>query len=101
MQKGGVIIKATKIRMHDGMEESNSVLEIKDIYIKGAVEEKFYPKENVHDFIDNNPDTPVKVEGRPVLFYYVDHIRHIDFSRNNYFYGLDHFLNYIKQHHER
>ena len=43
----------------------------------------------------------VKVEGRPVLFYNVYHIRHIDFSRNNYFYVLDHFLNYIKQHHER
>lgn len=51
--------------MHDGMEESNSVLEIKDIYIKGAVEEKFYPKENVHDFINNNPDTPVKVDIYP------------------------------------
>lgn len=47
--------------MHDVMEESNSVLEIKDIHIKVAVEEKFYQKENVHDFINNNPDTTFKV----------------------------------------
>ncbi|MDE8239327.1 DUF3892 domain-containing protein [Erysipelothrix rhusiopathiae] len=65
MEKGGVKIKATKIRMHDGMKKSNSVLEIKDIYITGAAQDKYYPKENVHDFIENHPNTTIKVDIYP------------------------------------
>lgn len=59
------MIRATKIRMHSGMERSNSVLEIKEIYLTGVDKEGFYYKERVHDFIVKNPNSPIKVDIPP------------------------------------
>ena len=46
---------ATKIKMKRGCGNSNSTLEIDEIYIEGAKEEKFYKKANVHNAVKNNP----------------------------------------------
>lgn len=47
------MIKATKIRMQRGFENSNSVLEIDEIYLEGLSKDGFYSKEDIHDFIKN------------------------------------------------
>ena len=59
------MIRATRIRMHDGKEESNSVLEIKEIYLTGDGKEGFYPKEKVHDMLVDYPYRPIEVNIRP------------------------------------
>ena len=55
---------ATKIKMKPGCGKSNNVLEIDKIYITGAKEEKFYPKENVHNAVKKEPGC-IKVNKSP------------------------------------
>lgn len=59
------MIKATKIKMYDGKQYSNSLTEIESIYLTGVSEEGFYKKENVHDFIVKNPESPIHVNIEP------------------------------------
>lgn len=59
------MIKATKIKMHDGYEKSNSVLEIKEIYLVGVKRDGFYSKESVHNFIVKNPSMDIRVDIYP------------------------------------
>lgn len=39
------MIKATKIKMNDGKENTDSLTEIKEIYLEGVVNSGFYMKE--------------------------------------------------------
>lgn len=59
------MIKATKIKMHSGKQQSNSVTEIESIYLIGVSEEGFYKKEDIHDFIVKNPEDPIYVNIEP------------------------------------
>lgn len=59
------MIKATKIRMHSGKEQSNAVTEIESIYLTGIKEDGFYTKESIHDFIIKNPNSHVYVDISP------------------------------------
>lgn len=59
------MIKATKIKMHSGQEQSNSLTEIESIYLTGLSEDGFYKKEKVHDFIVKNPEHPIHVNIEP------------------------------------
>lgn len=59
------MIKATKIKMHSGKEQSNSLTEIESIYLTGVNKDGFYKKENVHDFIVKNPKNPIYVNIEP------------------------------------
>lgn len=61
------MIKATKIRMHSGKEQSNAVTEIESIYLTGTgiKNDGFYTKESIHDFIKNNPNSNVYVDISP------------------------------------
>ena len=59
------MLKATKIKMHSGKEQSSSVTEIESIYLTGVKEDGFYYKENIHDFIVKNPEHPIHVNIEP------------------------------------
>lgn len=59
------MIQATKIQMHDGKSNSNSVQEIKSIYLVGVKQAGFYKKEKIYDFIKNNPSHPIEVAIAP------------------------------------
>lgn len=59
------MIKATKIKMYSGQQDSNSLTEIEFIYLTGVNEERFYKKESVHDFIVENPESPIHVDIAP------------------------------------
>lgn len=58
-------MRATRIKMHNGMEKSNSVLEIKEIYITGQGNEKYFLKEEVYDFLVKNPRAIIEVNIAP------------------------------------
>lgn len=57
------MIKATKIRMHAGREEFNSVLEMESIYLIGLSNqpEGFYSKESIHDFVKDTQNRSIHV----------------------------------------
>lgn len=59
------MIKATKIKMYDGKEESNSVLEIQSIYLTGVKENGFFTKESIYDFLKKNPTSQIHVDIEP------------------------------------
>ena len=59
------MIKATKIKMNDGKENTDSLTEIKEIYLEGVVNSDFYMKETIHDFIVENPDSKIVVDLKP------------------------------------
>lgn len=59
------MIKATKIKMHNGRQQSNSLTEIESIYLTGLNEDGFYKKEDVHDFIVKYPEHPIYVNIEP------------------------------------
>ncbi|SCY83929.1 DUF3892 domain-containing protein [Lysinibacillus fusiformis] len=61
------MIKATKIRMHAGREESNSVLEIESIYLIGLSNQPdgFYSKESIHDFVKDTQNRSIHVNISP------------------------------------
>lgn len=59
------MIKATKIKMYNGKQYSNLLTEIESIYLTGVSEDNFYKKEDVHDFIVNNPGHPIHVNIAP------------------------------------
>lgn len=66
------MIKAIMIKMHDGQEYSNSVLEIESIYLTGLPNgqpDDFYLKESIHDFVKNiqNPSIYVDISPYPKL----------------------------------
>ncbi len=48
-------MKATKIKMKDGCNSSNNILEIDSIYLTGCTEERFYKKSILHDYLVTNP----------------------------------------------
>ncbi|MGG5342308.1 DUF3892 domain-containing protein [Enterococcus sp. AZ192] len=59
------MIQATKIQMYDGMSNSNSVTEIKSIYLIGVKEEGFFSKESIYDFLKKNPNSHIEVAISP------------------------------------
>lgn len=59
------MIKAVEIKMHTGKENSNSLTEIDSIHLTGVSKNDFYKKEDVHDFIKNNPNSPIEVDVHP------------------------------------
>ena len=66
------MIKATKIRMHAGKEQSNSVLEIESIYLtdlSNGQPDGLYSKESIHEFVKNtqNPSIHVNIYPYPKL----------------------------------
>ncbi len=48
---------ATRIKMKPGCGSSNNLVEIDEIYLTGASEERFYTKEVLHNYLENNPNT--------------------------------------------
>lgn len=55
---------AIKIRMRPGSRYSQSLTEIDSIYLDGLQSPGFYPKESIHEFLQNNPGT-IKVGIHP------------------------------------
>ena len=51
--------------MNDGKENTDSLTEIKEIYLEGVVNSGFYMKETIHDFIVENPDSKIVVDLKP------------------------------------
>lgn len=59
---------ATKIKMKPWCLNSQNPLEIESIFIEGANPEVFYPKDVIHDFLKQNPNTiRVKLNSQPFL----------------------------------
>ncbi len=56
-QRSNFNMKATKIKMKSGCENSNNLLEIDSIYLTGLSEEGFYKKEAIYDYLVKNPNT--------------------------------------------
>ena len=54
-------MKAIKIKMNYGQRNSNSLLEIDEIYITGCDRPGYYKKAVVHDYVKNNPGS-IKVD---------------------------------------
>lgn len=52
-------MKATKIRMNNGKDNSNECIDIKDIYIIDCNIPGWYPKAGVYNAIKNNGETVV------------------------------------------
>lgn len=52
-------MKACKIKLRPGSKTSMRLTEIDEIYISGCVEEGFYKKEVLHDYVTRNPGTIV------------------------------------------
>ena len=50
-------MKVTKIRMRVGCKYSDNVLEIDSLYIPDCTRPGYYKKENVHEYLKNNPGT--------------------------------------------
>jgi 5-bromo-4-chloroindolyl phosphate hydrolysis protein len=48
-------MKATKIKMKQGRENSKSLMEVESIYINGKGNEKYYRKDKIYDFVKENP----------------------------------------------
>lgn len=48
-------MRATKIKMQIGCENSNKTTEISEIYIDGCTQPGFFKKEAVHDHLKSNP----------------------------------------------
>ena len=64
--KGGVDMKATKIRMKSGCQESNNPREIDSIYLEEVG--IFYKKETVYDYLLKNPKSIyVNIYPYPIL----------------------------------
>ena len=61
---------AKKIKMQQGCENSNSALEIAEIYIDGCDKPGFYTKASVHDYLQDNPNT-IKVNIGPYYPYLI------------------------------
>ena len=59
------MIYATKIKMKNGCEKSNNLLEIDKIYLSGVVQEGFYYKSEIYDFLKSNPNSKIKVNINP------------------------------------
>lgn len=55
---------ATKIKMKNGCNRSDNLLEIDEIYIEGCNNPGFFKKANIYDFLKDNPDT-IKVKLYP------------------------------------
>ena len=58
---------ATKIRMNSGCEDSNDLLDIHSLYMVGYMEEQFYPKEKIHDYLKTHPNS-IKADVFPYSF---------------------------------
>ena len=50
-------MKATKIKMQFGCNYSNNLAEIDEIYLEGCTQDGFYPKDIVHDFLREHPNS--------------------------------------------
>ena len=50
-------MKATMIRMQQGCENSYDTQVIADIYIEGCDNPGFFPKEVLHDYLNQNPNS--------------------------------------------
>ncbi len=57
-------MKATKIKMRRGCENSNDVIEIESIYIDWPNGPRWFNKESIHDYLKNNPGS-IKVDIYP------------------------------------
>ena len=57
-------MKATKIKMYRGYEDSNSVQEIDEIYLVGSYVNGFEKKADVHDRLIKNPRS-IQVDRSP------------------------------------
>ena len=55
---------AQKIKMQQGCTNSNSTVEIAEIYVDGCDKPGFFPKATLHDYILKNPHT-IKVNISP------------------------------------
>jgi len=58
---------ATKIHMNSGCEDSNDVLDIHSLYMIGYMEEEFYTKEAIHDYLKGHPNS-MKADTFPYSF---------------------------------
>lgn len=59
---------ATKLKMQQGCENSNSTQHIAKIYIEGCDNPGFFPRETLHDYLQKNPNSiKVKISPYPYL----------------------------------
>lgn len=58
---------ATKIHLNTGCEKSNRFTDIHSIFIVGYIEEKFYPADEIHDYLMSHPNS-MKVDVFPYPF---------------------------------
>ena len=58
---------ATKIHMNSGCEDSNKLLDIHSLYMIGYMEEQFYTKEKIHDYLKTHPNS-IKADVFPYSF---------------------------------
>lgn len=59
LERGINMTKATKIKMKYGCHYSDNVLEIDQVYLEGLRYNGYYKKEDIHDYLKNNPNTIV------------------------------------------
>lgn len=50
-------MKATRIKMKNGCENSSNAIEIAEIFIEDCKEPKFYEKGAIHDYLKTNPNS--------------------------------------------
>ena len=61
---------ATKIKMQQGCENSNSTQEIAELYIEGASNSGFYTRESIHNHLLESPNS-IKVNIGPYYPYVI------------------------------
>lgn len=64
MDRGGNFMKATKIKMKSGYEQSENLLEIEYIYLESYTQNGYYKKEIVYELIKNQ-DRVIYVNEKP------------------------------------
>lgn len=58
-------IKATKLKMNTGKNNSFLLTEIKEIYLEGVKDDGFYTKESIYDFIEKTSNLEIVVNISP------------------------------------
>ena len=58
---------ATRIHMNSGCEDSNDLLDIHSVYVIGDIEEKYYTKEELHDYLKKHHNS-IKADIFPYAF---------------------------------
>lgn len=58
-------MKATRIKMKQGCNNSEDLTEINEIYLEGLSRPGYYPKSSIYDYLKNNPNANIYVDIQP------------------------------------